>query len=112
MYPAIEPAPTLVRYLHIPRLCYRADLYMRLCPSCSGMLCQLLVVRTLSESLALAMPRYSVAAVIKHPFMRMQCKDLEERQPSRYRAPSEKELDHLDEGDLIKIAYIDREDVW
>ena len=42
----------------------------------------------------------------------MQIKDLEEHQPEKYKGPGDKELDHLDEGDFIKIAYINREEVW
>ncbi|CAL5223252.1 g5734 [Coccomyxa viridis] len=38
--------------------------------------------------------------------------DLELHQPERYKGPSDKELDHLDEGDFIMIAYINKEEVW
>ena len=33
-------------------------------------------------------------------------------QPERYREPEKRELEHLDEGDFIKIAFINREDIW
>ena len=42
----------------------------------------------------------------------MQITDLELHQPERYKGPSDKELDHLDEGDFIMIAYINKEEVW
>lgn len=42
----------------------------------------------------------------------MQMRDLEQHQPEKYKTPSEGELDHLDEGDFIKIASINREDIW
>ena len=42
----------------------------------------------------------------------MQMKDLEQHQLTKYKVPSERDLDSLDEGDFIKIAFINREDIW
>lgn len=29
-----------------------------------------------------------------------------------FRGPSKRDLDHLDEGDFIKIRFINKEDIW
>ena len=42
----------------------------------------------------------------------MQAEDLVTHHPERYKEPDKKELEHLDEGDLIKIAFINKEDIW
>ncbi|CAL5223253.1 g5735 [Coccomyxa viridis] len=38
--------------------------------------------------------------------------DLEMHQPQKYKGPRDKQLDDLDKGDFIKIAYLNREEVW
>ncbi len=45
-----------------------------------------------------------------HPVM--QITDLEMHQPQKYKGPRDKQLDDLDKGDFIKIAYLNREEVW
>ena len=47
-----------------------------------------------------------------HNTNRMQVKDLERHQPQKYKGPSERDLNHLDEGDFIKVAFINREAIW
>ena len=42
----------------------------------------------------------------------VQAEDLVTHNPERYKEPDKRELEHLDEGDLIKIAFINREDIW
>ena len=42
----------------------------------------------------------------------MQIKDLVAHQPEKYKRPGERELDHLDEGDFIKVAFINKENIW
>ena len=41
----------------------------------------------------------------------MQAEDLAAYRP-HYEVPKAWDLDHLDEGDFIKIAFINREDIW
>ena len=42
----------------------------------------------------------------------MQSSDLQKHQPEKYRVPTKEALNSLDEGDFIKISYIDSEDIW
>ena len=42
----------------------------------------------------------------------MQAEDLGMHHPERYKEPVKRELESLDEGDLIKIAFINKEDIW
>ena len=44
----------------------------------------------------------------------LQITDLEMHQPRKYKGPSDKDLDELDKGDFIKIAYLlpVEEELW
>jgi len=42
----------------------------------------------------------------------VQAEDLVLHQPKKYNIPAARELEHLDEGDFIKISFINREDIW
>ena len=42
----------------------------------------------------------------------VQAEDLVTHHPERYKEPNKRELEQLDEGDLIMIAFINKEDIW